>query len=362
LHLVFYPSYSNISSKYLEKRSLRIIRPFQVKWLTGSALWLGIWLYPPALWAVEITPFYIQNQSPLVQIYGLPALGDALLLPPGKADVRLIVDLANNYIDDSNPRESLVLDGESTRVAVDFRYGIARGFELGVTIPYLFISGGFLDGFIESYHTTFGFPQGGRDQAPRNRLLYEYRRDGQLRLKIDRSSSGLGDVSLSGGWQLYKEGNKNQRAVALRASLKLPTGDSDQLHGSGSTDFSLWVTASDDWKFGTSHFTLFGAAGMMAMSDGKVLPGQQRNLVGFGGLGVGWSPLSWIAFKIQTNAHTSFYRESELRELNADSAQLTVGGTLAFSGRTTLDLAVSEDIIVKTAPDVVFHFDLRHRF
>jgi len=100
----------------------------------------------------------------------------------------------------------------------------------------------------------------------------------------------------------------------------------------------------------------------MAMTDGKVLPAQQRNWVGFGGLGIGWSPLRWIAFKIQTNAHTPFYRDSELRELNANSAQLTIGGTLAFSQHTTLDIGVSEDIIIRTSPDVVFHFALRTRF
>jgi hypothetical protein len=297
-----------------------------------------------------------------VLIYGLPPLGDASLLPARKSDVRLIVDLANNYAKDSNPREDILLDGESTRISLDARYGITRGFELGLTVPYIILGGGFLDGFIEGYHSFFGFPQGGRDQAPRNRLLYTYQRDGQQRLQIDSSSAGLGDISLTGGWQLYRGENKPQRAVALRASLKLPTGDSDQLHGSGSTDFSLWVTASNDWKLGVGHFTLFGAAGIMAMTDGKVLQDQQRNLVGFGGLGAGWSPLRWVAFKIQTNAHTSFYGDSELREVNADSAQLTVGGTLAFSDRTTLDIGVSEDLIVQTAPDVVFHFALRHRF
>ena len=328
----------------------------------GVALGSGMFLFPPALPAVEIAPFYTQNQSPLVQIYGLPYMGEASLLPARKADVRLMVDLANNYVSDSNLRESILLDGESTRIALNIRYGIARSFEFGLTIPYIILGGGFLDSFIEGYHNTFGFPQGGRDQAPRNRLLYLYQRDGQQRLKIDSSSTGLGDISLMGGWQLYRAENKPERAVALRASLKLPTGDSDQLHGSGSTDFSLWVTAGDDWRLGVGHFTLFGGAGVMGMTDGKVLQDQQRRLVWFGGLGAGWSPLRWVAFKIQTNAHTSFYQDSELREVNAASAQLVIGGTLSLSDRTTLDIGVVEDIIVKTAPDVVFHFALRRQF
>jgi hypothetical protein len=161
---------------------------------------------------------------------------------------------------------------------------------------------------------------------------------------------------------LYQEKNKGGRAVALRASLKFPTGESDQFRGSGSTDFSLWVTASDDYKLPLGHLTLFGAVGIMALTDGKILRDQQRNWVGFGGLGIGWSPLSWLAFKIQFDTHSPFYRGSELRELNAYAGQLTMGGTLAFSDRTTLDIGVTEDIIVLTAPDVVLHFSLRRRF
>jgi hypothetical protein len=326
------------------------------------AMGLGIWILPCALPAVEITPFYTQNQSPLVLIFGLPSIGDASVVPQRQFDARLMVDLANNYVKDSNSRESILLDGESTRVALDFRYGLARGFECGVEIPYIFLNGGFLDSFIEGYHSAFGFPQNGRDHAPKGRLLYQYQRDGQERLKIDSSSSGLGDIRLTGGWQLYQGENKPERAAAIRMSLKLPTGNSDELHGSGSTDLSLWITARDDWKLSVGHFTLFGAAGIMGMTEGRVLQEQQRNWVGFGALGAGWSPRRWIAFKVQTNAHTSFYSDSELREVNAASAQLIVGGTLAFCDRTTLDIGVVEDIIVNTAPDVVFHFALRRRF
>jgi hypothetical protein len=317
--------------------------------------------FPSLLQAAEITPFYTQNQSPLIQIFGLPSIGEASLLGPGKTDARFIVDLANNYVDDQNPRESILLDGESTRLSLDARYGIKRDWEIGMVIPFVIQSGGFLDGFIENYHSAFGFPQGGREQAPRNRLLYRYVKDGQERLKVNDSSSGLGDISLNGGWQIW--GGKNQpSAAALRANLKLPTGSSGQLHGSGSWDVSLWGVGSHDWKVTYGHLTLFGAAGLMGMTGGDVLESQQRNWVGFGGLGVGWSPVRWIAFKVQANGHTSFYKDSGLRELNMSSIQLTIGGTLAFSEKISLDLGVTEDVIVKTSPDVVFHLALRGRF
>jgi len=232
-------------------------------------LGLGILFFPSLLQAVEITPFYTQNQSPLVQIFGLPSIGNPVVLPPKKADVRMILDYASNYAEDSNPRENILLDGESARITLDARFGIARGFEAGVAIPYLIEGGGFLDSFIIDYHNTFGFPQGGRNQAPRNRLLYQYQKDGQEFLKINQSSQGIGDLQFMGGFQLYESPTKPSRAIALRTSLKLPTGDSNQLHGSGSTDLALWITAGDDYEVAIGHFALFGAAGVMGMTKGN---------------------------------------------------------------------------------------------
>ncbi len=326
------------------------------------ALGWTVFFHPLALHAVEIRPFHTQNQSPVVQIFGLPSMGSAETVAYGKAEGNIILDHASHYAKDSNPRENILLDGESTRITLEGRYGIAGGLEAGLEIPFIILGGGFLDSFIEGYHNTFGFPQGSRDQAPQNRLSYQYRRDGQERLLVDKASYGLGDIRLMGAWQLYQETPGQPRAVALRASLKLPTGDSDQLHGSGSTDFSLWVTATDGYKLGKGQLTLFGAAGIMAMTDGQVLRDQQRHWVGYGGLGVGWSPLHWLALKIQTLFHTPFYQESDLRQLNAVSAQLTMGGTLALSDRLTLDLGITEDIVVSTAPDVVFHLNLKRKF
>lgn len=319
-------------------------------------------LCTPSIYALDIIPFTTKNQSPIVQIYGLPAAGNAILLSPGKKEFRVMLDYASNYVDDTNAGEHIVLDGETARITMNGRYGLAKGLECGIVIPYVVHGGGFLDSFIINYHDFFGFPQGGRDQTPRNRLRYLYARDGAEKMRIDSSSNGPGDISLTTGFQMYHDGKEYPRAVALRTSIKLPTGDSASLHGSGSTDFSCWMTASNDYELRFGHGTVFAALGFMAMTGGDVLPEQQRNYVGFGNVGGGWNPLSWIAFKIQLDAHTPFYKDSQLRELHANAVQLLIGGTLVLSERTTLDIAVSEDIVTKASPDVVFHFELSTRF
>jgi hypothetical protein len=341
----------------LSQRSKR-----QVTIFLSSFIFTIVCFYSPSIHALNIVPFNTKNQSPIVQIYGLPSVGSARLLSPDQKEFRVMMDYSSNYVEDSNAGESIMLDGETARITMNGKYGLSKNVECGIEVPYVIQGGGFLDSFIIHYHDLFGFPQGGRDQAPRNRVRYRYTRDGAEKVNVDSSSSGFGDISLSAGFQLYHDGKEYPRALALRTSLKLPTGDSKSLHGSGSTDFSCWMTAQDDYKLRYGHGTVFAAIGFMAMTGGDVLREQQRHYVGFSSVGGGWSPLSRVALKIQLDAHTPFYRDSQLRELSTSSAQLILGGALAFSERTSLDIAVSEDIATKTSPDLVFHFSLSTRF
>ncbi len=285
------------------KQSRRIPRR---RFLLGLAVLIVASVSPWAVHAFDIIPFNTRNQSPLVQIYGLPSAGSAALVPQGHGEFHVMLDHASNFVDEGTPTEQILLDGETTRLTFGGRYGLTRKVEIGFEIPYVYHGGGFLDGFIINYHDLFGFPQGGRDQAPRNRLLYQYRRNGVDKLKMDSSGGGLGDIAMTAGLQLYNDAAQYPRAVALRAEVKLPTGESSSLFGSGSTDVSLWITASDAFGLPLGQGAIFGAAGLMVLTNGDVLPDQQADHVGFGSIGVGWKPLNWIAFKVQMDAHTAF--------------------------------------------------------
>jgi len=333
----------------------------QFPFLRGMvALVLGLLFHLSPVQAVEITPFHTQNQSPLVMIYGLPPIGEASLVPVGKVDGRFSLDLANNFVEISKNKpkgEEIVLDGESSRTTLDIRYGVARRMELGIQIPYVTVSGGFLDRTIERFHSAVGAEQGLRTLEPRNRLLYYYENNGKTLFFRNNSIQGLGDIRLSGGWQLYQEPSG---AVALRASLKFPTGE--RFLGSGGTDLALWLTTRKDFKAGSGQIAIYGGGGILGLTKGNLLPDQQNSVAWFWNVGAGWSPLSWFAIKAQIDGHTPFYKNSDLRPLSHNAALLTFGGTVALSQQTTLDLAVTEDLKYNTASDVVFHLALRHRF
>jgi hypothetical protein len=312
---------------------------------------------------MEITPFQASNQSPLLQIYGFPHDTGADIVPPGAFRVGLSIDTSSNYTVSSAIREQISLDGETCRTAVTTRFGVSPNFEAGIEIPYYVQGGGFLDGFIIDWHNTFGLPQGGRDTAPKNRINYSYRKDGVQKLRMDSSASGIGDISLTGGFSLYdvRESDHHDR-LAIKGSVKLPTGDSSYLFGSGSTDLSLQFCGSminySEW----GSLGLYGSVGALAMTRSDLLRDQHKPLAGVGTFGFGWGPASWISFKVQLNGNTALYRDSSLDEISKSAVMIMFGGALRFPEEYLLDIGVAEDISVGTAPDVSFHLGLSKRF
>jgi len=235
--------------------------------------------------------------------------------------------------------------------------------EVGIEIPWIAYSGGFLDSFIIDWHDTFGMPQGGRDSAPKNKLKYNYTKSGSQRLQMDSSGSGPGDIVLTGGMKLYEEKSVAVHdALALRATVKLPTGDSDALRGSGAVGGTVSFCGA------SNHFTewgtlgLYGSVGGMVSAKGDVLKEQQEPVAAFGTVGLGLGPAPWISFKVQINANTPLYKDSSLAELSKSGVMLVTGGALQLPGDYQLDIGVSEDISVATAPDVAFHLGLSKVF
>jgi hypothetical protein len=312
---------------------------------------------------MDITPFNTTNQSPLVQIYGLPHDSSADIAPPGKFRISMDQDLSSNYTVKNSQHEQITLDGETYRLAFAAHYGVAPRWEVGIEVPYLFHGGGFLDSFVVNWHNTFGLPQGGRDSAPRDRMSYSYSKDGVQKLKVEQSGSGIGDISLTSGYSLYENsGDKAHDQLALKAALKLPTGDSASLRGSGGTDFLLQLCGSTTNFSEWGSLAVYGSAGALAMSKGDVLSEQHNQLAGVGTLGIGWGPASWISFKAQINGNTPLYRDSSLAELSKSPLLLITGGAIKFPGEYLLDIGVGEDLVVAAAPDVSFYLGLSKRF
>lgn len=297
-------------------------------------------------------PFRIQNGNPVSRLYGLPAGGDAV---PAAAGLQacVAVDLANSSYAKVRGADELVLDGETWVARLELRRAWSNGWRVAVQVPVVSHQGGGSDDFIEWYHERMGLPQGNRRQRPSGRLEYRYRRNGATRLELTDPATGLGDVRFSAGAPLWRD-SAATRAVDAVAGVELPTGDPDQLLGSGSTDFSLGLAACDLASLARWNLELHSAAGMLALTDGDVLADRQRNFAGYGNFSLGWRLAGWLVPRLQVDCHSPLFEGAGFAPLDEWAVELVSGATLRLPRGFALDLAVAEDIAVNTTPDVVF--------
>ncbi len=319
------------------------------------------WAQAATATSFRLQPLRTRDLSPVAIGTGLPALRPAQTLAAGSSRAALTIDLVSNNTIHATPDENLLFDGESYRLELAIDYGLGPKLEVGFALPLFSHRGGFLDGFIEGWHDTFGLPQGGRDQAPHGRLDYRYERSDGNGFRLAAPATGLGDLRLLAGWQCLRDDTAG-RSLALRASLKLPTGDSDRLLGGGGWDLALWLSGEQRWTTGGTQWLLYGGTGILVGNDNEPSAALRRNLLGTLNLGLGWQPFSRLGLQLQFDGHTSLIRATNLDELAGFAGQLAIGGSLALNAATTLELAVVEDILVGTTPDVVLHLSLRRRF
>ena len=273
------------------------------------------------------------------------------MLAQDESDLALRLQISNNFTGAQTAGEFLNLDGELHRLTLAWRQGLSGGREWGVELPYLWHTGGFLDTYIERFHDSSNLPQGGRADVPRNRVNYRYTRHGVDLINVTHPVNGPGDLRLLGAKQVGTHETSGY-VTALRASLKLPTGKESELLGSGSTDLALWLSVAT--KRPQDQWNMYGGGGIMYMTEGNVLPLQQRNHVAFATFGISRMIFPHITVTGQLDAQTPFYDYTHFRQLNSYPIQGLVGARWELAPRKFLEFSFSEDLIVDTSTDAVF--------
>jgi hypothetical protein len=226
-------------------------------------------------WGGSVDAFALRNPHPFLHIYGLPPLQDAELVERGKTDYGFAFTVVNNAEIKDTDTESIRLDGETYFADFRLRRRVHERLEIGVDIPYVKHSPGVLDDAIFDWHDFWGMSNSKRDGAS-NELNYRYLNNGSVEQQITSSSSGIGDVQLSAAMPFFDGGERSSRLMTVRFSVKLPTGDSEDLHGSGALDAALGIYAQESRTLFGRDFAYSGFAGIMALGDGDVFEAQQR--------------------------------------------------------------------------------------
>ena len=304
--------------------------------------------------AEEVSPLDIPNLSPPVAVFGLPAWDGRT--SSDRSGFGITTAVANHYVIAGNGHEELLIDGETWRLNLHYRRRFGENWTVSAGVPWYRQSGGFLDDAVDAWHGLTNLPDGNRNFRGEDELRYLYKVGGQPRYLFEQASQGIGDVKVGLSRSFGAEGG-----LTLKAALKIPTGDRGALTGSGATDLSVSFLKRHPRTIGGVPAGIYWGAGAVRVGESEVFSLPSEDWVVFGMFGAGWQPLQRIGLKFQLDGHTNYF-SSALDELGESAIQASVGGWWESESGRILTIAFSEDLIVKSAPDIGIHIGLGWTF
>jgi hypothetical protein len=284
-------------------------------------------------------PLQVRNQFPILLPLAPPYLESA------EVRNRVIAGLSHSsiYVIESSPVWVVNMDLELTELDLRFTRKTGSSTELGLDIPFIRLTAGFLDQPLAWFHEVLGTGDYGRSERPHNEFLYQVDYQGQPVIKPESGRSGIGDVRAT----VKRQIRAASPAVSIMADVEFPTGDAKTGYGNGSYDFGIALLMDVD--LGERYR---GSVNLGFLSPGD-LKGYQtiplRNVV-FAGLGIEaawWERFHAIA---QVMVQQSPYPETGIREVDWPGILLMIGGRYVFE-RSALEFSLTEDPNTAGAPD-----------
>ena len=218
---------------------------------------------------------------------------------------------------------------------------------LRVQLPLIAHSGGIFDSLIDTYHQTFGLPEGLHPNFPYDQIAITYSQNNVTQIDITNRKKDLGDIAVQIAWQSTRS---NSMAISYWSSLKLPTGNYRNLTGSGGTDIAIW--AAMDYQLKDTRW-FYGHAGMLYMHNNKVLNDIHNDWATFASAGIKFQPWNSIELKAQLELQSAIF-DTDIKFMG-HVYQFTFGGSYLINNKQQLDFAVAEDIRPGASPDVNFN-------
>ena len=295
-------------------------------------------------------PLQVKNQFPLFLNVNAPYLESASLQNSFTASL----SHSSIYLVDNSSEWDIGLDMEITELNFRFRKSINNFIELGVEVPILSFNSGFMDGFLDSYHDTFGFPDYGRSERPNNDFLYEVKKKRDCVVNGESGRIAIGDIRVT----VKKSLLKGDPAISIKGEIELPTGEPETGYGNGSIDTGISLLM--DKEFGETWKTYLNL-GVVFPGD---LKGHERvNLDHFlyGGVAIEAALWKTVSLLGQVFIQGSPFPETDIDAVDRTAVLLSLGGRY-HSGNSSFELSLTEDPNTSGAPDFTLNCTFRRIF
>lgn len=292
------------------------------------------------LTAPSLSPGHILRPS---SIFVLPVLGD-------KGTDRIDYDFHWANVWNYRPNQYMI-DGEWIRSTLRFSHAVRDDLTVGLAVPVVGRTGGFADSMIENFHSSFHLGNANRDQFPADRSLITVMGPDGLFTVAEGESWGIGDISFFAVSRLTR-GTCLWPAIVVQGEVSLPSGDPDELRGTGSTAIALSTVASK--RLGASPVISFVGLGFQYCDSENIgaIEFRDEQYTGLAGLEYQYSES--LALLVQYLISSPVARE--YFEFSDPSHEVSAGAKWRSQQGTMVELAVVENVAVfKNSADIGLH-------
>ncbi len=292
-------------------------------------------------------PLQVKNQFPIFLHANQPYLEKASMENSFSASL----SHSSTYTVQNSSSWIINMDMEITELNFRYKRIIKDVVEFDMDIPLLAFSDGFMDGFLDEYHSTFGLPDYGRNNRPKNDFLYEIRRDGALVIK-GKTGIGLGDIRLAVKKPLIVS---DGFSLSINGDVELPTGSAKKGYGNGNLDAGISVLLDKGISESVMTYWNFGA-----VFPGDVKGYQKIDLENFihGGVAVEAAVKKNFSLLCQLQGQSRIYPKTDLIAVDRAAYLLIFGGRY-YSGKHSFELSLAEDINTSGAPDFIINLSYK---
>jgi hypothetical protein len=323
--------------------------PVAVRWLL--VLTIGVaYLHISMPAAAFEGPLSVKNEFPLFMHLDSPRLESAVTVNSFSASLFYSSVFMNKQAAEWQAR----LDMEIAELNLRYTRQIGDLFELGVEVPVLCLTSGFMDSFLHGFHSAFGFADYGRQSRPNNSFLYEVRRGGVVIIRGEDDGIGLGDIKLSAKRMLFDR----DPMISIKADVELPTGSASKGYGSGSPDAGLSLLI--DKRLGEKIMTYYNM-GVIFPGRLKAVEPVSLKTSGYGGVGLEAMVSPNISLIGQVMVQTSPFPKTGIGNIDRTGVLLALGGRY-IKGNGNFEISFTEDPNTAGAPDFTINISYKKKF
>jgi len=261
----------------------------------------------------------------------------------------------------TTPSEEYIvrMDMEVNRYNLNLKYGALEKLEVGLEVPYLVMSKGYLDSFVENFEDAVGATAvGARKRTGKYRFNYEVIHNDKKLINTQEPPDGIGDIALSTKYMIIDEMAASPR-VSVRGALKFPTASKSEYLGSGKFDYGAGLLLDKSFN---RLFTYFNLNAVFINKPDFLKEMGIKNYIISGMLGLEYCFTERFSTILQGTLHSTPYPPTGTDPLENPGGEAALGLNYQFTANSNWHIAVVENVYADSTPDVTFQLGGKVKF